>query len=39
VSGVTEELSELLGRKADVIAAPLLRDEASATALADAVAV
>jgi uncharacterized protein len=39
VSGVAEELSELLGVRVDVVAAPLLRDEVSATALGDAVAV
>ena len=39
VSGLSEELSELLGVRVDVVAAPLLREEVSATALADAVAV
>ena len=39
VSGLAEELSELLGVRVDVVAAPLLRDEVSATALEDAVAV
>ena len=39
VSGLSEELSELLGVRVDVVAAPLLRDEVSATALGDAVAV
>lgn len=39
VSGLAEELSELLRVRVDVVAAPLLRDEVSATALADAVAV
>lgn len=39
VSGLAEELSELLGVRVDVVAAPLLRDKVSATALADAVAV
>ena len=39
VSGVAEELSELPVVRFDVVAAPLLRDEVSATALADAVAV
>lgn len=39
VSGLAEELSELLGVRVDVVAAPLLRDAVSATALADAVAV
>ncbi|MGJ7440548.1 nucleotidyltransferase family protein [Aquipuribacter sp. MA13-6] len=39
VSGLAEELSELPGVRVDVVAAPLLRDEVSATALADAVAV
>ncbi len=39
VSGLAEELSALLGVRVDVLAAPLLRDEVSATALAEAVAV
>lgn len=39
VSGLAEELSELLGVGVDVVSAPLLRDEVSATALEDAVAV
>lgn len=39
VSGLAEELSELLGVRVDVVSAPLLRDEVSATALDDAVAV
>ena len=39
VSGLAEELSELLGVRVDVVAAPLLRDEVSATALVDAVVV
>jgi len=39
VSGLAEELSELLGVRVDVVAAPLLRDGVSATALGDAVAV
>lgn len=39
VSGLAEELSELLGVRVDVVAVPLLRDEVSATALRDAVAV
>lgn len=39
VSGLAEELSELLGVRVDVVTAPLLRDEVSATALADAMAV
>jgi hypothetical protein len=39
VSGLAEELSELLGARVDVVAASLLRDEVSATALGDAVAV
>jgi predicted nucleotidyltransferase len=39
VAGIAEELSELLGLRVDVVAATLLRDEVSATALADAVAV
>lgn len=39
LAGLSEELSELLGIHVDVVAAPLLRDEVSATALDDAVAV
>ena len=39
VSGLAEELSELLGVRVDVVAASLLRDAVSATALHDAVAV
>lgn len=39
LAGLSEELSELLGIQVDVVAAPLLRDEVSATALDDAVAV
>ena len=39
VSGLAEELSELLGVRVDVVAAPLPRDEVSATASGDAVAV
>lgn len=39
VAGLTEELSGLLGIRVDVVAATLLRDEVSATALDDAVAV
>ncbi|MGL5866167.1 MAG: nucleotidyltransferase family protein [Dermatophilaceae bacterium] len=39
VAGLAEELSELLGVRVDVVAATLLRDEVSATALEDAVAV
>lgn len=39
LSGLGEELSELLGVRVDVVAAPLLRDEISAAALEDAVAV
>jgi predicted nucleotidyltransferase len=35
VSGLAEELGELLGVRVDVVAAPLLRDEVSATALVD----
>ena len=38
-AGIAEELSELLGVRVDVVAASLLRDEVSATALKDAVAV
>ncbi|MGC1208723.1 MAG: hypothetical protein WA880_12280 [Ornithinimicrobium sp.] len=39
VAGLGEELSGLLGVRVDVVAATLLRDEVTATALADAVAV
>ena len=38
VSGLAEELSLLLGIRVDVVSATLLRDEVSATALEDAVA-
>lgn len=39
VSGIAEELSNLLGTRVDVVAASLLRGEVSSSALADAVAV
>jgi hypothetical protein len=39
VSGISEELSTLVGVRVDVVAATLLRGEVSATALADAVPV
>lgn len=39
VSGIAEELSELVGTRVDVVAASLLRGEVSSSALADAVAV
>lgn len=39
VSGLAEELSELLGVRVEVVAGPLLRDEVSATALHDAITV
>ncbi|MDQ2851067.1 MAG: nucleotidyltransferase family protein [Actinomycetota bacterium] len=39
VAGLAEELSNLLGVRVDVVAEMLLRDEVSATALTDAVAV
>jgi predicted nucleotidyltransferase len=39
VAGLAEELSGLLGVRVDVVAATLLRDEVSATAIKDAVAV
>lgn len=39
VAGLSEELSELLGVRVDVVSADLLRREVSATAHADAVAV
>lgn len=37
VAGIAEEFSGVLGRGVDVVTASLLRDEVSATALADAV--
>lgn len=37
VAGVAEELSQVLGARVDVVAGSLLRDEASSSALADAV--
>lgn len=39
VAGVAEELSRLLGSRVDVVAASLLRDEVSSSALVDAVPV
>lgn len=39
VAGVAEELTQLLGTRVDVVAAALLRDEVSASALTDSVAV
>lgn len=39
VAGIAEELSEIMGRRVDVVTGSLLRDEVSATALADAVPV
>lgn len=39
VSGIAEELTELLGTRVDVVATSLLRGEVSSSALADAVAV
>ncbi len=39
VAGIAEELSVLLGKRVDVVAAPLMRDEVSASALADSVTV
>lgn len=39
LSGLSEELSDLLGVRVDVVASPLLRAEVSATVIADAVAV
>ena len=39
VAGLAEELTELLGLRVDVVAATLLRDKVSSTALADAIAV
>lgn len=38
VAGVAEELSQILGVRVDVVAQSLLRDEVSATALTDSVA-
>jgi predicted nucleotidyltransferase len=39
VAGLAEELSDILGLRVDVVAATLLRDEVSSTALAEAIAV
>lgn len=39
VAGLGEELSDLLGVRVDVVAAMLLREQVSATAVEDAVAV
>lgn len=39
VSGIAEELTEVLGTRVDVVAASLLRGEVSSSALADAVPV
>lgn len=39
VAGLSEELSELLGVKVDVVAMSLLRDAVGTTALADSVSV
>jgi predicted nucleotidyltransferase len=39
VAGLADELRELLGVRVDVVAAPLLLDTVSTTALHDAVAV
>lgn len=39
VAGIGEDLSEVLGRRVDVVTAALLRDEVSRTALTDAVPV
>ena len=39
VSGIAEELTELLGTRVDVVATSLLRGEVSSSAHADAVAV
>lgn len=39
VAGIAEELGEVLGVKVDVVSTSILRDEVSAAALADAVAV
>ena len=37
VAGITEELSQVLGSRVDVVAPSLLRDEVSSSALADSV--
>ncbi|WP_157621886.1 hypothetical protein [Serinicoccus hydrothermalis] len=39
VAGMSEELSDVLGRRVDVVTTTLLRDAVSSTALSDAVAV
>ncbi|WP_134773757.1 nucleotidyltransferase family protein [Ornithinimicrobium flavum] len=39
VAGMSEELSEVVGRRVDVVTTALLRDEVSTTALNDAVPV
>lgn len=39
VAGIAEELTHLLGTRVDVVAASLLRDEVSTSALTDSVAV
>lgn len=39
VAGMAEELTQLLGTRVDVVAASLLRDEVSTSALSDSVAV
>lgn len=39
VSGIADELTEILGTRVDVVAASLLRGEVSSSALADAVVV
>lgn len=39
VAGIAEELSDLLGARVDVVAAPLLRKDVSSSALKDAVPV
>lgn len=39
VAGLSEELSDILGLRVDVVTATLLRDEVSSTALADFIAI
>ncbi|MFK5636088.1 hypothetical protein ACI3EQ_16105, partial [Ornithinimicrobium sp. LYQ103] len=39
VAGISEDLSEVVGRRVDVVTAALLRDEVSSIALSDAVPV
>lgn len=39
VAGLSEELSDILGLRVDVVTVTLLRDEVSSTALADSIAI